>query len=99
MDPTARVLLGLYPPTTIVTRKRRVGSAQPVQFGVPTDRIVARPRFCGSTVHSRKPGSTKYSTSVSSTARVLVRGSIQRHRFERREVRGLPLRGRAGFPV
>src|SRR5215210_4235599 len=59
-------------------RKDRSASVHAAQFGLPVERIVARPILRASIFHSRKPGSTKYSTGVSSTAFVLARGSLQR---------------------
>ena len=79
-------------------RKSRAARAQDEQLGLPLERIVARPVLRASIVHSRKPGSTKYSTGVSSTALVLACGSLQRQRFESRSVADAPFASRTTFP-
>src|SRR5580765_4366656 len=75
----------------MVTRKLRAVSGHVEQFGCPNERIVARPRLWATTLHSWKPGSTKYSTGVRTTAFVLTRGSLQRQRFASRSVAVAPL--------
>src|SRR5262245_44473121 len=80
-------------------RKLRVPGAQVEQFCLPTERIVARPAARASIVHSRKPGSTKYSTGVSSTAPLLTRGSLHCQRFDSRSVAVPSLASRTVLPV
>src|SRR3954468_22252105 len=87
-----------YGATTTVRMNLRVARPHGEQLGRPSARIVARPVLCAPIVHSRKPGSTKYSTGVSSTAFVLTAGSDQRHRFDSRSVASSPFASRMTFP-